>query len=64
MFQLGPLSIPYSRFFLLLAMIIVGLVRKLLHGRKQDKTFSAWGWNVGFVALIAARVGFYHHPLR
>ncbi len=58
MFQLGPLSIPYSRFFLLLAIIVLGLSADILARQQKDKLFSTWGWNAGFIALIAARVGF------
>jgi thiol-disulfide isomerase/thioredoxin len=58
MFQLGPLSIPYERFFLLLAILALGASSEIIAFHKGNKNISAWGWNVGFVALIAARVVF------
>ena len=58
MFQFGPLSIPYSRFFLLLVVMVIGLTSEIVAGQKKNKMFSIWGWNVGFIALVVARVGF------
>lgn len=58
MVQLGPLSIPYSRLFLLLAIFVIGITSEIVARNLKNKHFSSWGWNTGFVALIAARVGF------
>jgi hypothetical protein len=56
--QLGPLSIPYERLFLLLAILVLGASSEIVAINKGNKKISAWGWNTGFIALVAARVGF------
>jgi cytochrome c biogenesis protein CcmG, thiol:disulfide interchange protein DsbE len=56
--KVGPFPIPYDRFFLMLAILVIGLVAEIVGRRSKNKPLIAWGWNVGFVALLAARVGF------
>lgn len=58
MLQIGPLSIPYQRLFLILAMLVLGATSELVAINKGNKKISGWGWNTGFLGLIAARVGF------
>lgn len=56
--KVGPFPIPYDRFFLMLAILVIGLVAEIVGRRSKNKPLIAWGWNVGFVALLVARVGF------
>jgi thiol-disulfide isomerase/thioredoxin len=56
--KLGPFPIPYDRFFLLLAILVIGVAAEIVGRRTKNKAVIAWGWNVGFVALLVARVGF------
>ncbi len=58
MIQIGPLSIPYDRLFILLSVFIIGFTSEILTYRQKNKDFSAWGWNVGLIALMMARVVF------
>jgi cytochrome c biogenesis protein CcmG, thiol:disulfide interchange protein DsbE len=56
--KLGPFALPYDRFFLLLAILVFGVVAEIIGRRTNNKAVTAWGWNVGFIAVIVARVGF------
>lgn len=56
--KIGPFPIPYDRFFLLLAILVIGVVAELVGRRTNNKAVTAWGWNVGFVAALVARLGF------
>jgi cytochrome c biogenesis protein CcmG, thiol:disulfide interchange protein DsbE len=56
--KIGPFPIPYDRFFLLLAIFVVSVVAEIIGRRTQNKYLITWGWNVGFVAAIVARLGF------
>jgi cytochrome c biogenesis protein CcmG, thiol:disulfide interchange protein DsbE len=56
--KIGPFPIPYDRFFLLLAILVLGVVAELNGRRTKNKAVIAWGWNVGFVAALVARLGF------
>jgi cytochrome c biogenesis protein CcmG, thiol:disulfide interchange protein DsbE len=56
--KVGPFPIPYDRFFLILAVFVIGLIAEIVGRRSKNKPLITWGWNVGFVALLVARVGF------